>query len=150
MKALSIRQPWAWLIVNGYKDIENRSWGTSFRGRVYIHAGLKQDYEAYDGEPAHRYLEPYIWTKLSWDAITDWGQVSISHYLGVIVGEVDIVDCLGVDEVNCSTEKVSQWFEDPYGFVLANPVAYDEPIPCKGRLGFFEPNIPTRSSANHA
>ena len=27
MKALSIRQPWAWLIVNGYKDVENRTWG---------------------------------------------------------------------------------------------------------------------------
>jgi hypothetical protein len=38
MKALSIRQPWAWLIVNGYKDIENRSWATKFRGPVLIHA----------------------------------------------------------------------------------------------------------------
>ena len=41
MKALSIRQPWAWLIVNGYKDIENRTWSTDFRGRVYVHAGRK-------------------------------------------------------------------------------------------------------------
>jgi len=40
MKAISIKQPWAWLIVNGYKDIENRSWSTNFRGRVYIHASL--------------------------------------------------------------------------------------------------------------
>ncbi len=36
---LSIRQPWAWLIVNGYKDIENRTWSTRFRGKVLIHAG---------------------------------------------------------------------------------------------------------------
>lgn len=43
MKALSIRQPWAWLIVAGYKDIENRSWPTNFRGRVYIHASRKFD-----------------------------------------------------------------------------------------------------------
>ena len=41
MKALSVRQPWAWLIVNGYKDIENRTWSTDFRGRVYVHAGRK-------------------------------------------------------------------------------------------------------------
>jgi len=33
MKALSILQPWAWLVVNGHKDIENRTWGTGFRGR---------------------------------------------------------------------------------------------------------------------
>ena len=36
--ALSIRQPWAWLIVNGYKDIENRDWPTKFRGRMLVHA----------------------------------------------------------------------------------------------------------------
>lgn len=38
MKALSIRQPWAWLILHGGKDIENRSWNTNFRGRFLIHA----------------------------------------------------------------------------------------------------------------
>jgi ASCH domain len=38
MKALPIRQPYAWLIVNGHKDIENRAWPTKFRGRVLIHA----------------------------------------------------------------------------------------------------------------
>ncbi len=43
MKALSIRQPWAWLIANGYKDIENRSWRTNFRGEFLIHAGKKFD-----------------------------------------------------------------------------------------------------------
>lgn len=35
--ALSIRQPWAWLIVNGFKDIENRDWATPFRGRFLVH-----------------------------------------------------------------------------------------------------------------
>jgi|GEM_PF-1173449 len=39
LKAISIRQPWAWLIVNGYKDIENRIWEPKLRGRVLIHAG---------------------------------------------------------------------------------------------------------------
>lgn len=45
MKALSIRQPWAWLIVNGFKDIENRSWDTKYRGLVLIHAskGMTKD-----------------------------------------------------------------------------------------------------------
>ena len=41
MKALSIRQPWAWLIVNGYKDIENRTWSTDFSGRAYVNAGKR-------------------------------------------------------------------------------------------------------------
>lgn len=38
MKALSIRQPWAWMILHAGKDIENREWPTRFRGRVLIHA----------------------------------------------------------------------------------------------------------------
>ena len=38
MKALSIRQPWAWLIVCGHKPLENRSWPTPYRGPLLIHA----------------------------------------------------------------------------------------------------------------
>ena len=40
LKVLVVRQPWAWLIVNGYKDIENRSWRTRYRGALLIHARL--------------------------------------------------------------------------------------------------------------
>ena len=51
MRALSIRQPWAWLIVNGHKDIENRSWRTKYRGPFLVHAGLKVEKEVYDRGP---------------------------------------------------------------------------------------------------
>ncbi|WP_234838619.1 ASCH domain-containing protein [Sinorhizobium meliloti] len=44
--AISIMQPWAWLIVNGHKDIENRDWPTKSRGPVAIHAGKKVDTSA--------------------------------------------------------------------------------------------------------
>ena len=43
MRALSIRQPWAYLIAIGAKDVENRSWLTRFRGRIYIHASKRFD-----------------------------------------------------------------------------------------------------------
>ncbi|WP_289241690.1 ASCH domain-containing protein [Delftia sp.] len=46
--ALSIRQPWAWLIVHGYKDIENRDWHTPFRGNLLVHAGLTMTRAYYD------------------------------------------------------------------------------------------------------
>jgi hypothetical protein len=52
---------------------------------------------------------------------------------GAIIGEVDIIDCV--------TESKSPWFVGPYGFTLANPVLYDKPIPCRGMLGFFEPDL---------
>jgi hypothetical protein len=41
MRTLSVRQPWASLIVSGRKDVENRSWPTSYRGPLLIHAGLR-------------------------------------------------------------------------------------------------------------
>src|SRR5262249_45422591 len=47
MKALRIRQPWAWLLANGYKDIENRTWNTNFGGAFLIHAGKAFDDAGY-------------------------------------------------------------------------------------------------------
>ena len=46
IKVLSVRQPWAWLICAGFKDVENRSWKTSYQGRLYIHAGKSFDWDA--------------------------------------------------------------------------------------------------------
>ena len=47
MKALSILQPWAWLIVHGPKDVENRTWSTPFRGEFLVHAGKGFDRKGY-------------------------------------------------------------------------------------------------------
>jgi hypothetical protein len=43
--ALTVRQPWASAIIYAGKDVENRSWTTSHRGRLYIHAGMRADPE---------------------------------------------------------------------------------------------------------
>jgi len=126
MKALSIRQPWAHLILYFGKDIENRSWNTNFRGRILIHAskGMTQD-EWCDA----------ILFKNSIDAKPSghFEQVNINTIpRGGIVGSVEIVDC--VERSN------SPWFMGRYGFVLRDP----RPLtffPCKGSLGFFECNL---------
>lgn len=52
---------------------------------------------------------------------------------GVIIGEVTITEQV--------TESKNPWFTGKYGFVLADPKPYKKPIPCKGKLGFFEPDI---------
>ncbi|MEU0468957.1 ASCH domain-containing protein [Amycolatopsis sp. NPDC006131] len=41
MKAITVRQPWAWAIAKGYKPIENRTWSTDHRGLIAIHAAAK-------------------------------------------------------------------------------------------------------------
>jgi len=90
VKILSIRQPWAYLITQGSKDIENRSWSTKYRGPFLVHASLTVDRE---GCLKHR-----------WDPA--------KRESGGVVGIADIVDCV--------TEHPSKWFEGPYGFVLKN------------------------------
>ncbi|MBB3041198.1 hypothetical protein [Nocardioides soli] len=41
MKALTVQQPWAWAIVHGGKDVENRTQAWSYRGLLAIHAGAR-------------------------------------------------------------------------------------------------------------
>jgi hypothetical protein len=127
MRALSIRAPWWWFILHAGKDIENRDWPTRFRGTVYLHAskwwnlsGIKTDAE-YAAEIARR-ENRYQGQEITWDKMKSHG--------GCIVGRVDIIDC-----VNWSN---SAWFQGEYGFQLANPVAFERPIPFKGALGFFD------------
>ena len=126
--ALSIMQPWAWLIVTGRKDIENRTWHTKFRGPVFVHAGKKIDREAHDflihghhpvtGDLDHALGEAY-------QAAIDAGEVPT----GGIVGQVDITDCVAASS--------SDWFVGDFGFVLANAQAL--PFrPMKGALQFFK------------
>ncbi len=114
--ALSIQQPWAWLIVHGYKDVENRSWATRLRGTVGVHAGKKIDTDAIEDI---RDLYPDV-------------PLPDSFETGGIVGRVEIVDCVEAME--------SRWFYGPYGFVLQNgsPLPL---MPCRGKLGFFKPDI---------
>jgi len=125
MKALSIRQPWAHLICAGLKDIENRTWPTAYRGRIYVHAGQRFDFEGWNYLCLHAKLLRGI-------DIDQWAALALYPPSG-IVGEVDIVDCVRASE--------SPWFEGPFGFVLRNPVPYPKPIPMRGRLGLFEVSV---------
>jgi ASCH domain len=119
MKAISIRQPWAWLVVNGHKDIENRTWATKFRGKVLVHAGVhkvtKAEYADFVGRCRKRKIEEF-------PAIDGFRT-------GGIVGSVEIVDCV--------LKSRSPWFVGPVGFVLEN--ARRLPFKSmKGKLGIWE------------
>lgn len=113
--ALSIQQPWAWLIVNGYKDVENRTWLSHLRGWIGIHAGQKFDKQ---GES---------WVKDEFPDIT-----LPAEYPCGLVGRAQLIDCI--------QESKSPWFFGPYGFLLQNAEPFLAPIPCKGKLGFFKPD----------
>lgn len=121
LKALSVNQPWAWVIVNGYKPVENRDWETKFRGEVLIHAGKKFDDAGYD------------FIKASFPEIPLPPKEEIER--GGIVGKTRIVDC--VDEMD------SPWFFGKKGFVLEQSQPC-QLVPCKGALGFFKPDYNSR------
>jgi hypothetical protein len=112
MKALSIRQPWAHLVVTGRKRVENRAWATRYRGPLIIHAGVR-------------------WTDEPIDEIENRHDIRIPRDLprGGIVGLVDLVDIVRRSD--------DPYFTGPLGWVFAN--ARVLPFrPVVGRLGLFE------------
>lgn len=124
MKIISVRQPWAWAIINAGKDIENRSWPTKLRGRILVHASLK-----HDGLDATYYMHDIL-------RILRWSDNDVRDRLslhpverGGIIGSAEVVDCIA--------RSASPWFVGPYGFVLRDPRPLPF-IPLRGRLGFFD------------
>lgn len=129
MKAITVCQPWAELIVSGVKPIENRTWQTPYRGRLAIHAGKSKKY--YDI-----------------DAI-DWQ----NHYkvnlpmpdnvaFGAIIGIVDLVDCVMLSEIRKLFPQLSDcpFAEGPFCWILKNANRLS-PIPCSGQLSIWTTDL---------
>lgn len=155
MKALSIKQPWASLIAHGIKDIENRTWKTNFRGRIFIHASAKEA-----GRIAKLINGPQLDFLMS---RSKFSHLDTSLIKSAIIGEVDIIDCvvnhpsIWAEQTpdcvlgGCSKCEVtgfcpetgnhlqSETGKPTYNWVLANPVLYEKPIlNVKGKLSFWE------------
>lgn len=133
-KAITIKNPWAWLIANGIKDIENRTWRTKFRGTVLIHSAATW----YQGFNYHKQLNSrqINMTVEQWDYLSmDLRSQIISKDnipTSAIIGQVDIVDCV--------QGHPSVWaIENHWHWVLENAVYFDKPITgIKGKLSFWE------------
>ena len=127
-KALSIRQPWAWLIANGYKGLENRSWNTTYRGEFFIHASKGMTRKNYQqcqefvdllDRDCHMFLPPIV--------LPDRKDLQF----GGIIGAATLTRCV--------TESDSKWFTGKFGFVLEDARVLPF-MPCPGTLGFFYPS----------
>lgn len=122
-KALSIRQPWAWLIVHGHKDIENRTWPTRFRGPVLIHASKGMTMAE------HRGVQDYM-AEISMGYLKVPAAEDLER--GGIIGVAEITACVPPER------RTSRWHMDGcQGFALraAQPLPF---TPLAGRLGFFD------------
>ncbi|MFV0141025.1 ASCH domain-containing protein [Empedobacter falsenii] len=141
-KALSIKQPWASLIAHGIKDIENRTWKTSYRGKILIHASGQY------AKGGFSLLNPEM-RRLA-NLCPKWNPMYLTDLpTSAIIGEVEIVDCV-INYPSIWAEK-SEHFgvnvpakygsvsNNPiYNWVLANAKLYDEPIlNVKGKLSIW-------------
>ena len=116
-KALTIRQPWAWFIAQGFKDVENRTWKTAYRGLLLIHAAKK-----YDGNKETEREDRREWNE------TDAPTMPEDLPRGGFVALARLTDVV--------TTSKSEWFDGPYGFVLLS-VKEIEFIAYKGKLGLW-------------
>jgi hypothetical protein len=122
--ALSIRQPWASLILLAGKNIENRKWGTRVRGPLLIHAAKgmtrRECLDAMDFADANGFRRiGHLLNSFEPDNLPRGG----------IIGSVNLTDCV--------YQSDSPWFQGPYGFVLCDPRPLPF-VPFTGQLGFFD------------
>jgi hypothetical protein len=155
MKALSIRQPWAWAILHAGKDVENRDWYTPFRGKFAIHAAkgmTKDEYREAMAYIRHRFVANVLRNPVT--VQLGEGRLSLASgelvtpgfseiTRGAIVGVAYVTDCVQA----CN----SPWFQGLWGFEIENVIALPEPIPCKGALGFWDaPEVIVQQIASSA
>lgn len=137
MRAITVRQPWAWAIIHGGKDVENRTRNIAgtYRGPLAIHAGLTDD----------RHAPPVVLA--SW---RNWWHEQLEQGLGQrghIIGVVDLVDvCASTWEQMDADQAVcclSPWKQMPpegdtiYHLHLRDPRPLLEPVPYRGALGLW-------------
>lgn len=133
MRAITVQQPWAWAIIHGGKDIENRTRNIAgkYRGPIAIHAGKA---ESRIGAHDERVLREMA--RLP-------GAPTL--FKGAIIGVVDLVDEHRNNHGHrlidgcCRSEWADQWGGTGAHLVLANPRPLTEPISCLGALGLWTP-----------
>lgn len=127
MKVLTIKQPWATLIAEGYKEYEFRTWKTNFRGEFLIHAGKSIDKKA----------------------MKRFEYLHLKYPLGKIIAKATLTDCVKVDDElrenlakkdlviykGVISKEGNDW--DGYGFKLKN-IEKIEPISVNGKLSFWD------------
>ena len=122
MKAFTVYQPYAYLIVAGLKVYETRPRRTNIRGRVAVHAGKGR------------------LPSISMAASLALPKSPVLHY-GAVLGTVEIVDCVPVEEIaHKLTERewdIGDYSPGRFAWVLKNPVMFSTPVPASGKQGWW-------------
>lgn len=132
MKALTIKQPWAYAILAGYKNIENRSWPTRYRGPLAIHAAAADAAEGHRDERVIRML-----------SVLHEPDEDVPYDRGAVIAVADLVDCHPAKGGCCAP-----WGDDYpspkpiYHWQLARVSPLVEPLVVKGRQQLWNVDLP--------
>jgi len=129
--AISIRQPWAELILRGKKTIEIRSWSPDYRGLLWLHAGSRSDPEV---EKSFGFLD---------------------LFKGGFVGSVVLSTVVPMDRHRWEVWRtkhldLGNYRAGLYAWLLSSPCRFEPPIPGVGRLNLFFPPIELDSLLHQA
>jgi hypothetical protein len=139
MKALTLKQPWAWAVVHGGKWIENRTWRppAAIIGEPFaIHAGLKKpdEEDVADAVKCARVPRPHELQRgciVALATITGFVEVDDDGEIVAFTGEGREAAALARRAVR------SPWFSGPIGMYVSDVRPLSNPIPCTGALGFW-------------
>jgi len=132
MRALSVRQPWAWAICHG-KDVENRSRGTRYRGLLAIHASKSAPFREDVFDPRIEDLIAANGFRLDDPPSAQGAVVAVAE----LTGCHEANHCLEV-RPGQSARQCSPWAHaSQFHWRLANVRPLAEPVPCRGMLGLW-------------
>lgn len=133
MKAITVWQPWATLLATGQKYNETRSWKTSYRGEILIHAAKTE----HSGILLHIPMEE----------LKHFQNAGVVNKLptGAIIGKANLVDCFQIDEAyrrklqreNPAELAFGDYTIGRYAWVMADAILFNKPNPAKGKQGLW-------------
>ncbi|MET7253446.1 ASCH domain-containing protein [Dyadobacter fermentans] len=134
MKAITLQQPWAGLLVLGVKTCETRSWNTHYRGKIAVHSSAKIPAEGKKLFEQLCELKPEIFYEGSraWELCTTTGHV---------LGTVTIEQVYSTNKRKPSDEgelMLGDYSPNRYWFWCIRPETYQTPIPASGQLMIWE------------
>lgn len=138
IRAITLTQPWASLIPLGAKHVETRSWKTSYRGQLLIHAGSTMPC------PRGQRMELGEWSiERDTSGLLLRGPISWPYRLpqGAIVAIAQLTDCRLTEYL--TPDPYGDYTPGRYGWSLGDVRRIPDPVSVKGSLGLWHPNVET-------
>jgi hypothetical protein len=128
MKALTICEPFASLVVHGPKRVENRPRPTHYRGPLLIHAGKGLSW----------FDDPGAWRE-EWEQWRRYyAALPAAPTFGAVVGVADVAGCVLHPNLEVISHDQQMWASGPYCWLLENVRAFRQPVPCRGALSLWD------------